>query len=88
MKILITKYKKEYFYGDCHLEEWGHYFPLIGARLKVQILNIFWVTYFSFEYKKQLFIITFRIVAVVVRLAQCFDLRLKLTEKKQIINYA
>ena len=52
MKILITKYKKEYFYGDCHLEECGHYFPLIGARLKVQILNIFWVTYFSFEYKK------------------------------------
>ena len=51
-EAIILKYKKEYFYGDCHLEEWGHYFPLIGARLKVQILNIFWVTYFSFEYKK------------------------------------
>ena len=52
MKILITDFKKEYFYGDCHLEEWGHYFPLIGARIKVKLFGIIWVTYKQFIYGK------------------------------------
>lgn len=49
--MFITKIKKEYLYGDCHLEEWGHYLPLIGARIKVQICYLFWVTHSSFYYK-------------------------------------
>ena len=52
MKILITKYKKEYFYGDCHLEEWGHYFPLIGVRIKVRLFGLFWINYKQFYYKQ------------------------------------
>ena len=51
MKILITDFKKEYFYGDCHLEEWGCYFPLVGVRIKVKLFFLFWITYSSFEYK-------------------------------------
>lgn len=56
MKIFITNYKKQYLYGDCHLEEWGYYFTLIGARIKVKILNLFWVTYSSFEYKSKYYL--------------------------------
>ena len=50
MKWFITDYKKEYLYGDCHLEEWGHYFPLVGARIKVKLFFLLWITYSSFEY--------------------------------------
>mgnify|MGYP003588918820 CR=1 FL=1 len=52
MKYFITKYKKEYIYGDCHLEKWGHYFPLIGIRLKVNLLVIIWINYKQFYYKQ------------------------------------
>ena len=51
MKCFITDYKKEYLYGDCHLEECGHYFPLVGARIKVKLFFLLWITYSSFEYK-------------------------------------
>ena len=51
MKLLITSFKKQYLYGDCHLEEDGHYFPLIGARIRVQILWGLWVTYKQVTYK-------------------------------------
>lgn len=52
MKLFITKFKKEYLYGDCHLEEWGHYFPLIGARIRVQLFWCHWVTYKQIDYEK------------------------------------
>lgn len=51
MKYLITNFKKEYLYGDCHLEEWGHYFPLIGVRIKVEIFRLFWINYKKFYYE-------------------------------------
>ncbi len=51
MKCFITDYKKEYLYGDCHLEECGHYFPLVGARIKVKLFLLLWITYSSFEYE-------------------------------------
>ena len=50
MKLLITSFKKQYLYGDCHLEEDGHYFPLIGARIRVQILGLLWLTYKQVTY--------------------------------------
>ena len=52
MRYFITQFKKEYLYGDCHLEEWGHYFPLIGARIKVKLLGLFWINYKQFYYKQ------------------------------------
>jgi hypothetical protein len=45
MKLFITNFKKELLYGDCHLTNEGHYLPFIGARIKVEILGLFWVTY-------------------------------------------
>lgn len=51
MKNLITDYKKQYLYGDTHLETWGRYNPLIGVRLKVKILNLFWINYKEFYYE-------------------------------------
>jgi len=45
IKLFITDFKKQYLYGDCHLEKGGHYFPLIGSRIKVKLFGIFWVTY-------------------------------------------
>jgi hypothetical protein len=50
MKNLITDYKKVYLYGDCHLESWGYYNPLIGVRLKVKILGLCWINYKEFYY--------------------------------------
>ena len=51
LKFIITDFKKEYLYGDCHLEEYGYYFPLIGSRIKVKILGIFWITFKEFKKK-------------------------------------
>lgn len=50
MRILITDFKRINIYGDCHLEEDGHFFPLIGKLLKVKILGLFWVNYKLFYY--------------------------------------
>jgi hypothetical protein len=50
MRWLITNFKKEYLYGDCHLETDGYWFPLIGVRLKIKILNLFWINYKQFYY--------------------------------------
>lgn len=50
-KLLITDVRKQYLYGDCHLEEDGHYFPLIGGRIKVKLLGLVWVNYKNFFYK-------------------------------------
>ena len=49
MKLLITDYKKQYLYGDCHLEKDGYWFPWIGTRIRVKILGLFWVTYKEFR---------------------------------------
>ena len=51
IKLFITDFKKEYLYGDCHLEEWGHYFPLIGSIIRIKLFGIFWVTYKQFKKK-------------------------------------
>jgi hypothetical protein len=53
IKLLITDFRKEYLYGDCHLEEWGHYFPLVGCRIKVKILGLGWFNYKVFYYKNR-----------------------------------
>lgn len=45
MKKLVTDFKKENIWGDCYLEEGGHYYPLIGKRIRVKILNLFWINY-------------------------------------------
>lgn len=45
IKLFITDFKKITLYGDCHLEEWGHYFPFRGRAIKIKILGIFWMTY-------------------------------------------
>ncbi len=49
MKWFITDYKKQYLYGDCHLEEDGLWFPWIGSRISVKILGLFWITYKEFK---------------------------------------
>ena len=49
MKRLITEYKKEYLYGDCHLEKNGIILPWIGVRIRVKILGLFWVKYKEFK---------------------------------------
>lgn len=49
VKWFITNYKKQYLYGDCHLEEWGHYYPLIGIRIRVKLFGVLWVTYKEFK---------------------------------------
>jgi hypothetical protein len=49
MKRLITDYKKQYLYGDCHLEEDGLWFPWIGSRISVKTLGLFWITYKEFK---------------------------------------
>lgn len=51
IKTLITDIKKERLYGDCHLEKDGYYFPLIGGRIRVKLLGLFWITYKKFYYK-------------------------------------
>lgn len=50
IKTLITDIKKERLYGDCHLEKDGYYFPLIGGRIRVKLLGLFWITYKKFYY--------------------------------------
>ncbi len=49
MKYFITDFKKELIFGDCHIEEDGWYCPHIGARIRVKILGMFWVTYKQFK---------------------------------------
>jgi hypothetical protein len=51
LKLIITDFKKEYLYGDCHLEKDGHYFPLIGVRIKIKLLGVFWVIFKQFKKK-------------------------------------
>ena len=53
MKRFITNYKKEYLYGDCHLEKWGHYFPLIGVRIKIKLMGLIWITYKEIRYNQK-----------------------------------
>ena len=49
MKYLITDYKKEVFYGDCHATEDGWYSEFAGKRIMIKILWLFWITYKSYE---------------------------------------
>ena len=49
MKTLITEYKKINLYGDGYLTD-GYFFPLIGKVIKVKILGLFWVDYYSVYY--------------------------------------
>jgi len=49
LKLIMTDFKKEYLYGDCHLEKDSHYFPLIGSRIKIKLLGIFWITFNQFN---------------------------------------
>jgi hypothetical protein len=53
LKLLITDFRKEYLYGDCHLEEDGHWFPLIGGKIEVKLLGLIWVNYTVFYYKNR-----------------------------------
>lgn len=53
LKLLITDFRKEYLYGDCHLEADGYWFPLIGGRIKVKLLGLIWVNYKVFYYKNR-----------------------------------
>jgi hypothetical protein len=48
MRCFITDFKKELIFGDCYYED-GWYSPCIGARIKVKILGMFWVTYKQFK---------------------------------------
>lgn len=45
MKLLITDFRKQNLYGDCHLTETGCYYPFRGQRIQVKILGLFWITY-------------------------------------------
>jgi hypothetical protein len=53
IKLLITDFRKQYLYGDCHLEKWGHYMPLIGSRIQVKLLGLIWINYKVTYYKNR-----------------------------------
>lgn len=50
MRCFITDFKKELLFGDCYFEDGlSWYSPCIGARIKVKILGMFWITYKQFK---------------------------------------